>query len=73
MFQVVLPLKFIHKNWSFLELLAFFIMELILNLRYYRAPELIFGATDYTTSIGKQFSCIGCESVFQLVFCLVLH
>ncbi|VDD94083.1 unnamed protein product [Enterobius vermicularis] len=30
--------------------------------RYYRAPELIFGATDYTTSIGKQFSCIGCES-----------
>lgn len=22
--------------------------------RYYRAPELIFGATDYTTMIGKQ-------------------
>lgn len=21
--------------------------------RYYRAPELIFGATDYTVSIGK--------------------
>lgn len=21
--------------------------------RYYRAPELIFGATDYTSSIGK--------------------
>lgn len=23
--------------------------------RYYRAPELIFGATDYTTKIGKKF------------------
>ena len=22
--------------------------------RYYRAPELIFGATDYTTNIGKK-------------------
>lgn len=25
--------------------------------RYYRAPELIFGATDYTSSIGKVFYC----------------
>lgn len=24
--------------------------------RYYRAPELIFGATDYTTKIGKLYS-----------------
>jgi hypothetical protein len=23
--------------------------------RYYRAPELIFGATDYTQAIGKHF------------------
>lgn len=23
--------------------------------RYYRAPELIFGATDYTSSIGMNF------------------
>jgi serine/threonine protein kinase len=23
--------------------------------RYYRAPELIFGATDYTTAIGKKW------------------
>lgn len=27
--------------------------------RYYRAPELVFGATDYTTAIGKYFlSCL---------------
>lgn len=25
--------------------------------RYYRAPELIFGATNYTTKIGKSVSC----------------
>lgn len=25
--------------------------------RYYRAPELIFGATNYTTKIGKQLAC----------------
>lgn len=26
--------------------------------RYYRAPELIFGATDYTSSIGMIYSII---------------
>ena len=27
--------------------------------RYYRAPELIFGATDYTCQIGKKVSSLG--------------
>src|SRR3954466_11520326 len=27
--------------------------------RYYRAPELIFGATNYTTKIGKRLSGVG--------------
>lgn len=28
--------------------------------RYYRAPELIFGATDYTSSIGQTYRRVGC-------------
>ena len=28
--------------------------------RYYRAPELIFGATNYTTNIGLWFQCLLC-------------
>lgn len=27
--------------------------------RYYRAPELIFGATDYTSSIGQTYGGVG--------------
>lgn len=36
--------------------------------RYYRAPELIFGATDYTTAIGSNpylnFVVVKCQCVF---------
>lgn len=37
--------------------------------RYYRAPELIFGATDYTTKIGKS-SC-ACALVMIIIRCLL--
>ncbi len=35
--------------------------------RYYRAPELIFGATDYTIMIGP------CGSVPRQRWCVCLH
>ena len=33
--------------------------------RYYRAPELIFGATDYTPAIGKHLSAIARSAVLE--------
>lgn len=35
--------------------------------RYYRAPELIFGATDYTSSIGKPTSAVNVDTLRRLV------
>lgn len=34
--------------------------------RYYRAPELIFGATDYTSSIGKLSAAVSILTVNNL-------
>lgn len=34
--------------------------------RYYRAPELIFGATDYTSSIGKLSAAVSTLTVHDL-------
>lgn len=34
--------------------------------RYYRAPELIFGATDYTSSIGKMSAAVSILAVNNL-------
>ena len=40
--------------------------------RYYRAPELIFGATNYTTKIGKPHQTSrGCSKYADLTRCLV--
>lgn len=36
--------------------------------RYYRAPELIFGATDYTSSIGQTFGRVGVGTAVMAVF-----
>lgn len=40
--------------------------------RYYRAPELIFGATDYTTAIGESLLWLGPGQVAELT-CMVLR
>lgn len=40
--------------------------------RYYRAPELIFGATDYTTMIGKSISSLYFKIVFIQKISLML-
>lgn len=36
--------------------------------RYYRAPELIFGATDYTSSIGQTYGRLGVGMALMAVF-----
>ena len=42
--------------------------------RYYRAPELIFGATNYTTKIGTFVGCAVIGSSHMLIFCrCVVH
>lgn len=39
--------------------------------RYYRAPELIFGATDYTSSIGQTYRRLGVGmAVMAVVLCM---
>ena len=40
--------------------------------RYYRAPELIFGATDYTVNIGKCVKMCVCVCVCVYARCLTL-
>ncbi|KAB2096707.1 hypothetical protein ES319_A01G125800v1, partial [Gossypium barbadense] len=56
--------------YCFLLLLQVFVqLKLPFNLRikiwYYRAPEIIFGATKYTTAIDI---CSSCHLIFELKF-----
>lgn len=68
--HVFLKILYCHLNCSAKQLVRGEPNVSYICSRYYRAPELIFGATDYTPSIGERLHLISKCSVSQDRFTL---